>query len=85
MLLKHGVSPDSRDADGMPLLFRATTGRYTEDASSLKVLLKYGVDINARDAQGKDIFAPEFDVCIEAWQMLEAERQKRNEAAKAES
>ena len=84
LLLKHGVSPDSKDSEGEPLLFRATSGRYTEGAESLRILQKYGVDIYARNAEGKDIFEAELDVAFEAWKMLEAERQKANEAAKAE-
>lgn len=84
LLLKHGVSPDSKDSEGTPLLFRATSGRNNEDISPLEVLLKYGVDICARNAEGKDIFEAAPDVAHEAWQMLEAERQKRNESARAE-
>ena len=83
LLLKHGGSPDSKDSEGTPLLFRATSGRYTE-AEPLKVLLKYGVDIYARNAEGKDIFEADPDVAHEAWQMLEAERRKVNGADKAE-
>ena len=84
LLLKHGVSPDSKDSEGKPLLFRATSGRYTEGAESLRILQKYGVDIYARNAEGKDIFEAELDVAFEAWKMLEAERQKGNEPGKAE-
>lgn len=83
MLLKHGGSPDSKDSEGMPLLFRATSGRYT-GAEPLKVLLKYGVDIYARNAEEKDIFEAAPDMAYEAWQMLEAERQKGNGADTAE-
>lgn len=83
LLLKYGVSPDSKDSKGTPLLFRATSGRYTE-AEPLKVLLKYGVDIKARNAEGKDIFEADLDVAYQAWQMLEAERQKGNAADKTE-
>ncbi|MEE1265512.1 MAG: hypothetical protein UHH87_04415, partial [Akkermansia sp.] len=82
-ILKHGVSPDSKDSEGTPLLFRATSGRYTE-AEPLKVLLKYGVDIYARNAEEKDIFEAAPDMAYEAWQMLEAERQKGNGADTAE-
>lgn len=82
ILLKHGVSPDSKDSQGTPLLFRATSGY--AGAEPLKVLLKYGVDIYARNAEGKDVFEAAPDMAYEAWQMLEAERQKGNGADTAE-
>lgn len=49
LLLKHGISANSKDADGTPALM---TAALFADADCLKLLLKAGADPNLRNAEG---------------------------------
>jgi ankyrin repeat protein len=44
--LRHGMSPDASDTDGMPLLHYAVE---TQNTNALAVLLNAGADVNVRD------------------------------------
>ncbi|MBR5887069.1 MAG: ankyrin repeat domain-containing protein [Akkermansia sp.] len=75
-MLRKGISPDIKDSEGTPLIFHATSYRYTPD-TPVKVLLNAGVDIFAKNAEGKDVFEADLIMEYEIFKALDEARQKR--------